>query len=184
MTRNAARKGWKYFLIIVGAIFLSSITCSGQEVITVIQETVDTFGTPIAGFVNRNIPGESGGGTGLLPSPQVFTMANGGTGSFNGLFNGLLSAPLIDTVIFKNTTTSIDALTGNITVFLSVDTKIDIVFPATPGEALQNLINEIVIIGLPQGTENSLISKLDNVIELLNAGKENAAINVLRLLTK
>jgi len=49
----------------------------------------------------------------------------------------------------------------------------------TPAQATEDLISDIEELNLPQGTENSLNSKLDAAIESLDAGNENAAINQL-----
>jgi len=46
-------------------------------------------------------------------------------------------------------------------------------------EAIQALISAIEDLNLPHGTENSLISKLENAIDSLDRGQENAAINKL-----
>jgi len=51
--------------------------------------------------------------------------------------------------------------------------------PDDPVEATQELIETIETWNLPRGTENSLTSKLDGVIGLLEKGKENRAISKL-----
>ena len=52
----------------------------------------------------------------------------------------------------------------------------------TPGEAVEDLGEEIEALDLPAGIENSLISLLDNALESLNGGKDDTAVNKLNAL--
>jgi len=47
--------------------------------------------------------------------------------------------------------------------------------PSTPAEALEDLIETIEAWNLPKGTENSLTSKLEDALHLLDKGNENGA---------
>ncbi|MDP2728906.1 MAG: hypothetical protein Q8O55_00260 [Dehalococcoidales bacterium] len=51
--------------------------------------------------------------------------------------------------------------------------------PADPQEMTEDLIGVVSSLGLPQGIENSLTSKLSNVIKSLGKGQTDAAINQL-----
>jgi hypothetical protein len=53
------------------------------------------------------------------------------------------------------------------------------VFVNSPSEATQDLISDVEGLDLPEGTENSLTSKLEAAINSLDKGRENAAINQL-----
>jgi PKD repeat protein len=49
----------------------------------------------------------------------------------------------------------------------------------SPAEATEVVIESIEELDLPQGTENSLISKLESAIDSLEDGQDNAAVNKL-----
>ena len=51
--------------------------------------------------------------------------------------------------------------------------------PATPSDALAELIDTIETWSLPKGTENSLTSKLEGALHLLTIGNENGAVHKL-----
>lgn len=51
--------------------------------------------------------------------------------------------------------------------------------PSSPQASIQNLIGTIKTWNLPKGTENSLTSKLQNAIQSLDNGQQNAAISKL-----
>ena len=61
----------------------------------------------------------------------------------------------------------------------ATDTDTAIVTVQTPAEATQDLILYVLIFDLPQGIENSLVSKLEAAIKSLDRGRENAAENQL-----
>jgi len=56
--------------------------------------------------------------------------------------------------------------------------------PADPQEMTADLVEVVSSLGLPEGIENSLISKLSNVIESLEKGQTNAARNQLNAFVK
>lgn len=75
---------------------------------------------------------------------------------------------------------------GTYTVTLTVtddhgesDSDMVIITVITPVQALQNLIIPIEEMGLPQGTENNLIQKLNDALHLLEMGNTNGAIHKL-----
>ncbi|UCE06726.1 MAG: right-handed parallel beta-helix repeat-containing protein [bacterium] len=55
-----------------------------------------------------------------------------------------------------------------------------LVDPWTAGYSVDDIVDEVQDMGLPQGTENSLISKLDNAKKSIEKGNYNAAINQLK----
>jgi hypothetical protein len=55
----------------------------------------------------------------------------------------------------------------------------DLVYYSSPKESTQKLIENIKTLSLPKGTENSLTSKLQNAIQSLDNGQQNAAVNKL-----
>jgi hypothetical protein len=48
-----------------------------------------------------------------------------------------------------------------------------------PEEAVEDLFEDLQIMDLPEGTENSLLSKLDTALNCLDNGNDNAASNIL-----
>ena len=49
----------------------------------------------------------------------------------------------------------------------------------TPTQATDDFISDVQGIDLPEGLENSLVSKLEGAVESLDSGQEDAAINKL-----
>ena len=84
------------------------------------------------------------------------------------------------------TTTHVYALSGEYEVSLTVedddgaiDTDISIVTVQTPQDAVRGLISSVKDLNLPKGTENSLLSKLENTIKSLDKGQDKVAVNKL-----
>jgi hypothetical protein len=48
-----------------------------------------------------------------------------------------------------------------------------------PEEEIEDLFDDLQIMNLPEGTENSLLSKLDTALDCLGNGNDNAARNIL-----
>jgi hypothetical protein len=64
--------------------------------------------------------------------------------------------------------------THTITASFAIDTS------ETAGESVQELITTIGDWNLPKGTENSLTNKLQNALQSIEKGQQNAAINQLK----
>lgn len=57
------------------------------------------------------------------------------------------------------------------------DVKVFDVITTTPQEAIEDIVKDIEEMDLPEGLENSLLSKLENAIKSLEKGNDNAAIS-------
>ncbi len=68
---------------------------------------------------------------------------------------------------------------GSLTDSETITVTVNIVAPADPQEMTKDLIKVVSSLGLPEGIQNSLTSKLSNVIKSLEKGQTNAAINQL-----
>jgi len=71
------------------------------------------------------------------------------------------------------------AFGGNDVTGVITDGMVTVGTVQTPAEDTQDLISDVEELNLPQGMENSLISKLENAINSLDNGQDNAAINKL-----
>jgi hypothetical protein len=82
------------------------------------------------------------------------------------------SGSAIDTTTVGTTTFSVTA-----TDYASNQNTISVTYTIeSPAEATEDFIDDIKELNLPQGTENSLTSKLENAIDALNRGNTDAAI--------
>jgi hypothetical protein len=81
---------------------------------------------------------------------------------------------LIDEVAIWDRALTLDEINNHYINGLVGDSYVNL-----PMMAVQELFDEFQELSLPQGTENSLLSKLDAALNCLDNGNDNAAINIL-----